>query len=55
MLLLLQTSNITWKRNRNLYARLLLEQLRAGVLEVPFHGLPPQGALPTLPAFLTYR
>ncbi|WIA28396.1 hypothetical protein OEZ86_010942 [Tetradesmus obliquus] len=49
------TSNITWKRNRNLYARLLLEQLRAGCLEVPFSTLPPEGALPTLPAYLTYR
>jgi hypothetical protein len=26
-LFFLQTSNITWKRNRNLYARLLLEQV----------------------------
>ena len=38
-----------------MYARLLLEQLRAGVLEVPFNTLPPQGALPTLPTFLSYR
>eukprot|EP00775_Hariotina_reticulata_P004241 gene4241-4491_t len=49
------TSNSTWKRNRNQYARLLLEQLRAGCLEVPFNGMPPDGGLPTLPAYLTYR
>jgi hypothetical protein len=30
-------------------------QLRAGCLEVPFSTLPPEGALPTLPAYLTYR
>ena len=50
-----QTSNHAWLRNRNVYARLLLEQLRAGVLEVPFTALPPQGPLPTLPTYLTYR
>ncbi|KIY96007.1 hypothetical protein MNEG_11955 [Monoraphidium neglectum] len=50
-----ETSNHTWKRSRNQYARLLLEQLRAGVLEPPFHLFPPEGALPTLALFLTSR
>jgi hypothetical protein len=50
-----QTANATWKRGRNQHARLLLEQLRAGVLEAPFHQMPPCGPLPTLPLFLTAR
>lgn len=30
-------------------------QLRAGCLEVPFNTMPPEGGLPTLPPYLTYR
>ncbi len=51
----LQTQNLVWKRNRNLHARLLLEQLRSGKLEAPFHQMPPEGGLPTMPNWLTYR
>ncbi len=51
-----QTNNPVWKRNRNQYARLLLEQLRAGgALLEPFHVMPKEGALPTLQTYLTYR
>lgn len=49
------TANRQWAHNRNAHARLLLAQLQAGVLEVPFNALPPDGGLPTLPAYLTYR
>jgi hypothetical protein len=47
------TSNRVWKRNRNAYARLLLDQLRSGILMEPFSTMPGDGAgLPTLPAHL---
>ena len=45
---------MVWKRNRNTYARLLLEQLRCGTLAEPFTALPPDGPLPTLPKHLAY-
>ena len=45
---------MTWKKNRNAYARLLLEQLRCGKLAEPFAGGPPGGPLPTLPKHLAY-
>jgi hypothetical protein len=53
-LLLWQTSNAVWKRNRNAHARLLLDQLRAGRLEDPFHVMPPGGPLPTLSKHSAY-
>ncbi|BDA49731.1 hypothetical protein COCOBI_14-3510 [Coccomyxa sp. Obi] len=43
-----ETANTVWKRNRNIHARLLLEQLRAGRLTEPFTSLPGPGCLPTL-------
>lgn len=49
-----QTANVVWKRNRNAYARLLLEQLRCGKLTEPFSAQPPGGPLPTLPKHLSY-
>lgn len=49
-----QTANVVWKKNRNAYARLLLEQLRCGKLGEPFGGQPPGGPLPTLPKHLAY-
>eukprot|EP00884_Botryococcus_braunii_P003926 jgi/Botrbrau1/13534/Bobra.0347s0018.1 len=45
----LKTCNVTWKRNRNRYARLLLNQLRVGCLGEPFHQPPLCGGLPTFP------
>lgn len=48
-----QTTNPVWKRNRNLHARLLLEQLRAGRLAEPFERPPPDGPLRTLGAWAT--
>lgn len=50
----LQKSNEVWKKNRNSYARLLLEQLKAGRLEEPFSAMPPSSPLPVLPKSLTY-
>lgn len=41
-----------WKRNRNEYAKLLLMQLRSCALRSPFDSMPPDGALPKLPAHL---
>lgn len=49
-----QTSNVVWKKNRNAFARLLLEQLRSGRLAEPFHQMPPDGPLPTLPKHAAY-
>ncbi|KAL4437071.1 hypothetical protein ABPG75_004210 [Micractinium tetrahymenae] len=49
-----ETANVVWKKNRNAYARLLLEQLRCGRLDQPFSGQPPGGPLPTLPKHLAY-
>lgn len=43
-----QTTNLVWKKNRNLHARLLLEQLRGGRLADPFTHTPPDGPLRTL-------
>ena len=52
----MQTNNAVWKRNRNLYARLLLEQLRVGgPLSEPFHAMPKEGGLPTLQAYVMVR
>mmetsp|Transcript_15737 Transcript_15737/g.44037 ORF Transcript_15737/g.44037 Transcript_15737/m.44037 type:complete len:379 (-) Transcript_15737:1-1137(-) len=48
------TNNKTWRKNRNKYALLMLEQLRRGRLEEPFDKGPPGGPLPTLPKYLTY-
>ena len=53
-----ETANAVWKRNRNMHARLLLEQLRAGRLTHPFTSMPGPGSLPilgrwTLAPFLT--
>eukprot|EP00887_Chlorella_sp_A99_P005213 scaffold1.g5213.t1 len=49
-----ETTNAVWKKNRNAYAQLLLEQLRAGKLAEPFHLLPPDGPLSTLPKHAVY-
>ncbi|NWH80824.1 CE112 protein, partial [Piaya cayana] len=38
------------RKNRNLYAKLLLHMLKRGVLEVPFTEKPEQGALKPLPS-----
>ncbi|GAB4817988.1 hypothetical protein N2152v2_005034 [Parachlorella kessleri] len=49
-----ETANVVWKKNRNAFARLLLDQLRAGRLAEPFHQMPPDGPLPTLPKHAAY-
>jgi hypothetical protein len=46
------TSNATWKKNRDAYARLLLAQLEESELSEPFIKLPDNGPLPTLPLYL---
>lgn len=43
------TSNRIWKKNRNQYAALLLEQIRNGVMMEPFNTLPREE--PGLPPF----
>ena len=45
-----QESNPTWKKNRNNHARLLLENLKRGVLEPPFDKNPEDGRVKMLPA-----
>lgn len=42
------TQNAQWKKNRNLYCMLLLDQLFNGKLAKPFVKMPPDEALPML-------
>ena len=44
--------NVDWKRNRNTYARLLLEMVKGGKFGEPFDLQPRPGPLPMLPAHL---
>lgn len=44
-----------FKKNRNSWAVLLLEQLRSGVLENPFDRPLPEGPLPNVPKWVAYR
>lgn len=46
-------SGLTGRKNRNLYARLLLHMLRKGVLEGPFNHKPDTGSLKTLPTYMS--
>jgi len=39
------TTNIEWKKNRNRYAILLLDQVLNNKLESPFTSTPPEGGL----------
>mmetsp|Transcript_29435 Transcript_29435/g.52709 ORF Transcript_29435/g.52709 Transcript_29435/m.52709 type:complete len:281 (-) Transcript_29435:25-867(-) len=43
------TVNPVWKKNRNAYAKLLLEMVHKKVLSDPFSKVPPSGPLPQLP------
>lgn len=45
-------SGLTGRKNRNMYARLLLHMLRKGVLEGPFTHKPEAGGLKTLPTYM---
>ncbi|CDW87141.1 UNKNOWN [Stylonychia lemnae] len=42
------TNNIVWKKNRNLYTMMLLDQILGQKLEKPFQSQPPDGGLPLL-------
>lgn len=46
-------SGLTGRKNRNLYARLLLHMLGKGVLEGPFNHKPDTGSLKTLPTYMS--
>uniref|UniRef100_A0A7N6AN79 DUF4485 domain-containing protein n=1 Tax=Anabas testudineus TaxID=64144 RepID=A0A7N6AN79_ANATE len=46
-------SGWTGRKNRNIYARLLLHMLKKGVLELPFTSKPEPGSLKTLPAYMS--
>ncbi|XP_010147589.1 PREDICTED: centrosomal protein of 112 kDa, partial [Eurypyga helias] len=46
-------TGIVGRRNRNLYAKLLLHMLKRGVLENPFTHKPEPGILKTLPSYLS--
>ncbi|XP_068120153.1 centrosomal protein of 112 kDa isoform X2 [Hyperolius riggenbachi] len=46
-------SGVTGRKNRNLYAKLLLHMLRRGVLEGPFTSKPEEGTLKTLPTYMS--
>lgn len=47
--------NVSWRRNRNMYAKLLLSMIIAKDLTEPFHLLPPDGPLAPLPSHLKAR
>jgi len=42
------TTNMIWKKNRNRYAILLLDQVLNGKLEQPFTSIPPEAGLVVL-------
>ncbi|KAM6469461.1 centrosomal protein of 112 kDa isoform 3-T3 [Liasis olivaceus] len=46
-------TGIVGRKNRNLYAKLLLHMLKRGVLEGPFTHKPESGILKTLPAYMS--
>jgi hypothetical protein len=50
--LVITGNNPTWRKHRNAFARLLLNQVIAKHLSEPFNVLPPDGPLPTFPLHL---
>nr|XP_014341693.1 PREDICTED: centrosomal protein of 112 kDa isoform X2 [Latimeria chalumnae] len=46
-------TGVTGRKNRNMYAKLLLHMLRRGVLEGPFIHRPENGMLKTLPSYMS--
>ncbi|XP_051888642.1 centrosomal protein of 112 kDa isoform X3 [Pristis pectinata] len=46
-------AGVMGRKNRNLYAKLLLHMLRRGVLEGPFTQRPEPGSLKTLPSYMS--
>lgn len=46
-------TGVTGRKNRNLYAKLLLHMLKRGVLEGPFTHKPEDGMLKTLPTYMS--
>ncbi|XP_077980412.1 centrosomal protein of 112 kDa-like [Glandiceps talaboti] len=46
-------AGVTGRKNRNLYAELLVHMLKRGVLEGPYSHRPDPGPLPTLPAYMS--
>ena len=44
--------NLTWKRHRNAYAKLLLHMVLNRQIEAPFNSLPPEGSLSSFPVHL---
>ncbi|XP_023666534.2 centrosomal protein of 112 kDa isoform X1 [Paramormyrops kingsleyae] len=50
---LLIGSGTTGRKNRNMYAKLLLHMLKRGLLEGPFTHKPEPGALKTLPTYMS--
>lgn len=45
-------SNVMWKKQRNMYATLLLDMVAKKRLTEPFNLLPPDGSLPQFPAYV---
>ncbi|XP_071329827.1 centrosomal protein of 112 kDa [Trachinotus anak] len=46
-------SGLIGRKNRNMYARLLLHMLKSGILEGPFTSKPEPGTLKTLPTYMS--
>lgn len=42
------TTNPAWKKNRNIYAEILLEMVLSGSLDEPFSKVPPDSSLPVI-------
>ncbi len=49
------TSNVEWVKNRNLYTKLLLDNVLAKQLLEPFHTAPPDGPLNLMPSYLKFK
>ncbi|KAL3875698.1 hypothetical protein ACJMK2_033626, partial [Sinanodonta woodiana] len=47
------TSGLTGRKTRNMYGQLMLHMLKRGVLEGPFTTKPQEGALSTLPSYMS--
>jgi hypothetical protein len=49
------SKNITWRRHRNAYAKLLLGMIVEKNLTDPFHQMPPDGPLPSFPVQYNHK
>ena len=48
----LKSSPFCFRKNRNMYAQVLLAMLKRDLIEEPFSQHPESGPLPTMPAYM---